>query len=74
MKTFVADTDLIAEWDWESNTAQGLDPHILSHGSTKRVGWICSKGHNYMARIDHRLWDPVVRTVQGKCRLLEKKI
>ena len=54
MKTFVADTELIAEWDWESNTAQGLDPHILSHGSTKRVGWICSKGHNYMARIDHR--------------------
>lgn len=54
MKTYIADTELIAEWDWTKNANEGLDPHRLSHGSTKRAFWICPKGHAYASRIDHR--------------------
>lgn len=45
---------LISEWDWEKNQENGLNPERLSHGSTKKAHWICSKGHRYVARIDHR--------------------
>ena len=53
-KKYVVDLRIIAEWDWEKNNELGLDPQKISHGSTKHVFWICSKGHRYKARVDHR--------------------
>ena len=44
--------DIAAEWDHEKNAP--LTPDSVGHGSTKRVYWICPKGHSYPARIDHR--------------------
>ena len=54
-KQYVSDNaQLMAEWDWAANNALSLDPHRLTHGSTKKVSWICSNGHKFSARIDHR--------------------
>lgn len=46
--------DLMSEWDWEKNQSEGFDPNELTHGSTKKVFWICRQGHSFRARIDHR--------------------
>ena len=51
-KKYVSDyPHLIAEWDWELNT---IDPHKITHGSTKHAHWICRQKHKFSARIDHR--------------------
>ena len=44
--------DIANEWDYQKN--EGLTPFDVSHGSTKKVWWLCEKGHSYFARIDHR--------------------
>ncbi|MBR0157763.1 MAG: zinc-ribbon domain-containing protein [Clostridia bacterium] len=44
--------DIAKEWDYERNSP--LRPDQVGHGSTKKVFWICAKGHSYEARIDHR--------------------
>lgn len=44
--------DIAEEWDYERNSP--LRPDQVGHGSTKKVFWICAKGHSYEARIDHR--------------------
>ena len=46
--------ELIDEWDWENNSINNIYPDKLSHGSTKKVHWICKKGHSFVARVDHR--------------------
>lgn len=48
------DPKLLAEWDWDENNKISLDPHKITHGSTKKAHWICEQGHKYIARIDHR--------------------
>lgn len=54
-KKYIIDNDeLMAEWNWEKNAALGLDPHILTQGSHKKVWWKCSKGHEWQATINHR--------------------
>ena len=54
-KKYVSDNaQLMAEWDFEQNNTIGLDPHQLTHGSTKKAHWICSNKHKFIARIDHR--------------------
>lgn len=45
---------LAAEWDVETNAQNGLFLEKVSHGSTKTAAWVCSKGHHFSARIDHR--------------------
>lgn len=40
------------EWDYELN--ETLTPFDVSHGSNKKVHWICPKGHRYEATINHR--------------------
>ena len=44
--------EIAREWDFEKNAP--LRPDSVGHGSTKKVYWICSRGHSYQARIDHR--------------------
>ncbi|MBR6935778.1 MAG: zinc-ribbon domain-containing protein [Clostridia bacterium] len=44
--------DIAKEWDYVKNSP--LRPDQIGHGSTKKVFWICKKGHSFEARIDHR--------------------
>ena len=44
--------EIAAEWDYDKN--HPYRPEAIGHGSTKKVFWICPKGHSYQARIDHR--------------------
>lgn len=37
--------DLVDEWDQEKNS---ISPHQVSHGTTKKVYWICDEGHSYL--------------------------
>ena len=53
-KKYVIDNaELMAEWDWEKNTE--FDPNQLTHGSHKKVWWVCQKcHHSWMDTIAHR--------------------
>lgn len=43
----------MAEWDWEKNTE--FNPNQLTHGSHKKVWWVCQKcHHSWMDTIAHR--------------------
>lgn len=55
-KSFIIDfPDLMAEWDWERNAQAGLVPSELTHGSKKKVWWLCPNGHSYDAQITNRV-------------------
>ncbi len=43
--------DLVLEWDFEHNDD---NPNELSPNSSKKVNWICPKGHRYTASITKR--------------------
>lgn len=43
---------LAAQWDYKSN--YNLKPTMVSAGSSKKVGWICEKGHLWNATIASR--------------------
>lgn len=43
---------LAKEWDYEKNGA--LTPQMITHGSNKKVWWICPLGHSYQATPLHR--------------------
>lgn len=34
--------EIMKEWNWEKNSALGLEPAALTHGSKKRAWWCCS--------------------------------
>lgn len=44
--------DIASEWDYNLNV--GLLPSEVSAGSGKKVWWVCSKGHSYLATIANR--------------------
>ena len=44
--------NLASEWNYEKNN--NLTPENVSPNTTKKVWWICNKGHEWQARIDHR--------------------
>ena len=44
--------DIAAEWDYEKN--KGIRPDAITCKSNKYAFWICSRGHSYGMRIDHR--------------------
>lgn len=44
--------DIAAEWDYSANG--DLKPTDVRFGSDRRVGWICSKGHKWDAKINNR--------------------
>lgn len=44
--------DLLTEWDVKKNVL--FSPTQIQYGSSKKVWWICEKGHSYEARISSR--------------------
>ena len=46
--------NLMSEWDWDKNTAEGLSPERLQHKSNKKAHWVCEKGHKWICSIDNR--------------------
>jgi len=45
--------ELLSEWDYTKN--KDTNPEVLSKGSSKKVWWICSKGHSYEASPSNRV-------------------
>lgn len=45
---------LIEEWDWAKNNELNIFPQKVYFGSSKKVHWICLKGHSWSASINHR--------------------
>ncbi len=43
---------LINEWNWEKNI--NIDPAQVTTRSGRKVWWICSKGHEWQAKVAHR--------------------
>lgn len=48
----VSHPEIAKEWDYARNG--DLTPDTVTRGMTKKANWVCSKGHTYTARIDHR--------------------
>ena len=44
--------ELMKEWNYETNGK--LKPEFVSYGSTKKVWWICNKGHEWQANVNSR--------------------
>ena len=44
--------DLVEEWDYEKN--EGLSPETISVNSSKKVHWICKKGHTWITSVSAR--------------------
>lgn len=44
--------DLVAEWDYDKN--KDLKPDEVTSGSSKKVWWICNKGHEWQASVSNR--------------------
>ncbi len=68
---------LAAQWDYTVN--DDLKPTMISAGSSKKVGWICMKGHQWSATIASRnagAGCPICGQITGKVKrnniLLEK--
>ena len=54
-KYLIDNPTLMAEWNWEKNNELGLNPQILTLGSSKKASWICSKNHTWEAQIEKRV-------------------
>lgn len=51
----IIETDLMKEWEWETNKGLGLDPENLKCFSNKKAWWKCLKcGHKWFAPIGRR--------------------
>lgn len=49
------DLELMKEWNWETNTKEGLDPNNLSCNSNQKAWWKCSKcGYSWYSVISNR--------------------
>lgn len=49
--------ELIAEWNYEKNDKEGINPDMISVGSSRRVWWRCKEGHeSYIASLAHRVY------------------
>ena len=44
--------ELMSQWNYVKN--KDLDPSLFTHGSSKKVWWVCSKGHEWEATIANR--------------------
>ena len=53
-KYIIDNAELMAEWNWEKNNELKFDPNTLTLGSNKKVWWICSKDHEWQAKIANR--------------------
>ena len=45
---------LMAEWDWEKNSEDGIDPQKATIGTPRKAWWICKYKHNWQAAISSR--------------------
>ncbi len=45
--------DLAAQWNYTMNTT--ISPNEITFGSSKKVWWICERGHEWMATISSRV-------------------
>ena len=52
-KRYVSDNaQLMAEWNWEKNEIENLDPRHLTLGMAKNAWWKCSScGHKWNAAV-----------------------
>ena len=48
----VTNPEILKEWDYIKNGF--LKPEFLTKGSTKKVWWVCSKGHSWLASVSNR--------------------
>ena len=50
--------ELLKEWDYELNSAEGLVPTEIQYNSSRKAHWICSKcGHKWVVSIRNRSVD-----------------
>lgn len=49
---FITHPPIAAQWDPEKNAP--LTPHAVTHGSSKRVWWLCGAGHEWPSMISTR--------------------
>lgn len=54
MDYIISDKQLMSEWDWTANEAEGIDPNQLSCGSKQKAHWVCENGHRWIIDIAHR--------------------
>ena len=40
--------------EWHPTRNAPLTPNLISYGSTKKVWWICNKGHEFQATVNNR--------------------
>ena len=45
--------EILNEWDYEKN--KSITPFDISYGSDKKVWWKCSKGHEYIVSVAHKI-------------------
>lgn len=54
-KRYVIDNaQLMSEWNYEKNQAQGIEPQNITVGSVQKIWWICEKGHEWQATPNNR--------------------
>ena len=60
--------ELLKEWDYDKNNKNNLTPQNVLKGSTKKVWWLCSKGHSFMASIKTKKeqFCPICANIQVK--------
>lgn len=46
--------NLMREWDWNKNSADGLFPEKLQPKSNKKAHWVCEKGHEWICTVAKR--------------------
>ena len=46
--------ELMEEWDWEANDADGIDPDNILPRSNQKAHWKCKNGHKWTATINGR--------------------
>ncbi len=61
MKYISDDEILLSEWDYDKNSALGIDPSQISIKSKKKVFWKCTYGHSWDA-------EPYRRSKGSRCR------
>lgn len=69
------DPELLSEWDYDKNSAEGIEPTIVMRNSEKKVWWKCSKNHKYQMTINKRTKGyncPECDLIKGKQRVQEE--
>ena len=53
-KYIIDNEELMKEWNWEKNNSLGYNPNEITYGSTKKIFWKCSYGHEWIASPKNR--------------------